>query len=56
MRMNGDVGKTVGDNRSRETEKRVNQTGENRPIILHKKVQMRMGEVEREGNILYETK
>ena len=31
-------------------------TGENRPIILHKKIQMRMGEVEREGNVLYETK
>ena len=54
--MNSDVGKTVGDNRSRETEKRVNQTGENRPIIMHKKVQMRMGEVEREGNVLYEMK
>ena len=54
--MNSDVRKTVGDNRSRETEKPVNQTGENRPIILHKKVQMRMGEVEREGKVLYETK
>ena len=46
----------MGDIRSRETEKRVNQTGENRPIILHNKVQMRMGEVEREGKLLYETK
>ena len=44
----------MGDNRSRETEKRVIQTGENRPIILHKKVQMGMGEVERESNVLYE--
>ena len=31
-------------------------TGDNKPIILRKKVQMGMGEVEREGNVLYGTK